>query len=85
MTKPKDQLESTVFVIFGGAGDLTWRRLVPVMAYQRWEPIKGTNSLTLPARQNGIADAREDLSTHIPGESMIEVNSWAADQQIEVL
>ena len=26
-----DQLEPTVFVIFGGAGDLTWRKLVPAM------------------------------------------------------
>ena len=29
MTKPNDQLEATVFVIFGGAGDLAWRKLVP--------------------------------------------------------
>ena len=28
---PNDQLEPTVFVIFGGAGDLTWRRLVPAL------------------------------------------------------
>ena len=27
----KDQLEPTVFVIFGGAGDLTWRKLVPAL------------------------------------------------------
>ena len=26
-----DQLEPTVFVIFGGAGDLTWRKLVPAL------------------------------------------------------
>jgi len=29
--KPKSQLEPTVFVIFGGAGDLTWRKLVPAL------------------------------------------------------
>jgi len=29
--KPNDQLEPTVFVILGGAGDLTWRKLVPVL------------------------------------------------------
>jgi glucose-6-phosphate 1-dehydrogenase len=29
--KTNDQLEPTVFVIFGGAGDLTWRKLVPAM------------------------------------------------------
>ena len=26
-----DQLEPTVFVIFGGGGDLTWRKLVPAL------------------------------------------------------
>jgi glucose-6-phosphate 1-dehydrogenase len=30
-TKTHDQLEPTVFVIFGGAGDLTWRKLVPAL------------------------------------------------------
>jgi glucose-6-phosphate 1-dehydrogenase len=29
--KPPDQLEPTVFVIFGGAGDLTWRKLIPAL------------------------------------------------------
>src|SRR5665213_3900358 len=29
--KPNVQLEPTVFVIFGGAGDLTWRKLVPAL------------------------------------------------------
>jgi glucose-6-phosphate 1-dehydrogenase len=29
--KTTDQLEPTIFVIFGGAGDLTWRKLVPAM------------------------------------------------------
>jgi len=29
--KPNDQLEPTVFAIFGGAGDLTWRKLVPAL------------------------------------------------------
>src|ERR1700733_1209364 len=27
----KDQLEPTIFVIFGGGGDLTWRKLVPAL------------------------------------------------------
>ena len=26
-----DRLEPTVFVIFGGTGDLTWRKLVPAL------------------------------------------------------
>src|SRR5580700_5525605 len=29
--KGHDQLEPTIFVIFGGAGDLTWRKLVPAL------------------------------------------------------
>lgn len=29
--KTDDQLQPTVFVIFGGAGDLTWRKLVPAL------------------------------------------------------
>jgi glucose-6-phosphate 1-dehydrogenase len=29
--KTNDQLDPTVFVIFGGAGDLTWRKLVPAL------------------------------------------------------
>src|SRR3984957_10725554 len=29
--KTNDQLEATVFVIFGGAGDLAWRKLVPAL------------------------------------------------------
>ena len=29
--KTNGQLEPTVFVIFGGAGDLTWRKLVPAL------------------------------------------------------
>ncbi|MGI8436124.1 MAG: glucose-6-phosphate dehydrogenase [Chthoniobacterales bacterium] len=30
-TKTNDQLEPTVFVIFGGAGDLTYRKLIPAL------------------------------------------------------
>jgi glucose-6-phosphate 1-dehydrogenase len=29
--KPTDQLDPTIFVIFGGAGDLTWRKLIPAL------------------------------------------------------
>jgi glucose-6-phosphate 1-dehydrogenase len=29
--KTTDQLDPTVFVIFGGAGDLTWRKLIPAL------------------------------------------------------
>jgi glucose-6-phosphate 1-dehydrogenase len=30
-SKPTDQLAPTVLVIFGGAGDLTWRKLIPAL------------------------------------------------------
>jgi glucose-6-phosphate 1-dehydrogenase len=30
--KANYQLEPTVFAIFGGASDLTWRKLVPALA-----------------------------------------------------
>jgi glucose-6-phosphate 1-dehydrogenase len=29
--KANDQLERTIFMIFGGAGDLSWRKLVPAL------------------------------------------------------
>src|ERR1035438_8484263 len=29
--KTNDELEPMIFVIFGGAGDLTWRKLVPAL------------------------------------------------------
>src|SRR5476649_599586 len=29
--KTTDQIEPTIFVIFGGAGDLTWRKLIPAL------------------------------------------------------
>jgi glucose-6-phosphate 1-dehydrogenase len=29
--RPTEQLEPTIFVIFGGAGDLTWRKLIPAL------------------------------------------------------
>jgi glucose-6-phosphate 1-dehydrogenase len=30
-SKTKDQLDPAIFVIFGGAGDLTWRKLIPAL------------------------------------------------------
>ncbi len=29
--KTNDQMEPNIFVIFGGAGDLTWRKLMPAL------------------------------------------------------
>jgi glucose-6-phosphate 1-dehydrogenase len=29
--KTNDHLENDIFVIFGGAGDLTWRKLMPAL------------------------------------------------------
>ena len=42
-SKTTDQLEPTVFVIFGGAGDLTWRKLIPALfdlSQDRSLPVK---------------------------------------------
>jgi glucose-6-phosphate 1-dehydrogenase len=53
--KPNDQLEPTVFVIFGGAGDLTWRRLVPAL-------FDLSQDRSLPADFSVIAVDRVDVS-----------------------
>jgi glucose-6-phosphate 1-dehydrogenase len=34
--KATNQLEPTIFVIFGGAGDLTWRKLAPAL-FDLWQ------------------------------------------------
>ena len=53
--KTNDQLESTVFVIFGGAGDLTWRKLVPAL-------FDLTRDRSMPNDFSIIAVDRVDLS-----------------------
>ena len=53
--KPNDQLEPTVFVIFGGAGDLTWRKLVPAL-------FDLAQDRSMPADFAIIAVDRVDLS-----------------------
>ena len=53
--KPNDQLEPTVFVIFGGAGDLTWRKLVPAL-------FDLSQDRSLPADFSVIAVDRVELS-----------------------
>jgi len=45
-----EQLDPTVFVIFGGAGDLTWRKLIPVL-------FDLSQDRSLPARFGIIAVA----------------------------
>jgi glucose-6-phosphate 1-dehydrogenase len=50
-----DQLEPTVFVIFGGAGDLTWRKLVPAL-------FDLSQDRSMPADFSVIAVDRVDLS-----------------------
>jgi len=55
MTKPNDQLEPTIFVIFGGAGDLTWRKLVPAL-------FDLFQDRSMPADFSVIAMDRDDLS-----------------------
>ena len=53
--KTNDQLEPTVFVIFGGAGDLTWRKLVPAL-------FDLSQDRSMPADFAIIAVDRVDLS-----------------------
>jgi len=53
--KTNDQLEPTVFVIFGGAGDLTWRKLVPAL-------FDLSRDRSMPADFSVIAVDRVDLS-----------------------
>src|ERR1022692_3473212 len=52
--KPTDLLEPTVFVIFGGAGDLTWRKLVPAL-------FDLSQDRSVPANYSIIAVDRVDL------------------------
>jgi len=53
--KTNDRLEPTVFVIFGGAGDLTWRKLVPAL-------FDLSQDRSMPADFSVIAVDRVDLS-----------------------
>src|ERR1039458_3960454 len=53
--KTNDQLEPTVFVIFGGAGDLTWRKLVPAL-------FDLSQDRSVPVNYSIIAVDRIDLS-----------------------
>ncbi|MDE2322918.1 MAG: glucose-6-phosphate dehydrogenase [candidate division NC10 bacterium] len=53
--KTNDQPEPTVFVIFGGAGDLTWRKLVPAL-------FDLSQDRSMPADFSVIAVDRVDLS-----------------------
>ena len=53
--KASDQLEPTMFVIFGGAGDLTWRKLVPAL-------FDLSQDRSMPAHFSIIAVDRVDLS-----------------------
>jgi glucose-6-phosphate 1-dehydrogenase len=55
MMKPNDQLEPTIFVIFGGAGDLTWRKLVPALYIL-------SQDRSMPADFSVIVVDRDDLS-----------------------
>lgn len=51
----KDQLEPTVFVIFGGGGDLTWRKLIPAL-------FDLSQDRSMPADFSIIVVDRVDLS-----------------------
>ena len=53
--KANDQLEPTVFVIFGGGGDLTWRKLVPAL-------VDLSQDRSMPAHFSVIAVDRVPMS-----------------------
>jgi glucose-6-phosphate 1-dehydrogenase len=53
--KTNGQLEPTVFVIYGGAGDLTWRKLVPAL-------FDLSHDRSMPAYFSVIAVDRVDMS-----------------------
>jgi glucose-6-phosphate 1-dehydrogenase len=55
IVKTNDQPEPTVFVIFGGAGDLTWRKLVPAL-------FDLSQDRSMPAEFSVIAVDRIDVS-----------------------
>ena len=55
LVKTNDHLEPTVFVIFGGAGDLTWRKLVPAL-------FDLSQDRSMPADFTVIAVDRFDLN-----------------------
>ena len=53
--KTNDQLEPNIFVIFGGAGDLTWRKLMPAL-------FDLSQSHSIPLHFSIIAVDRAELS-----------------------
>ena len=53
--KTTDQLEPNIFVIFGGAGDLTWRKLMPAL-------FDLSQSHSIPVHFSIIAVDRVELS-----------------------
>ena len=53
--KTNDQLEPNIFVIFGGAGDLTWRKLMPAL-------FDLSQSHSIPLHFSIIAVDRVELS-----------------------
>jgi len=55
IVKTNDDLQPTGFVIFGGAGDLTWKKLVPAL-------FDLSQDRSMPAAFSVIAVDRADLS-----------------------
>ena len=73
-TKTNDQLEPTVFAIFGGAGDLAWRKLVPALfdlSQDRSLPLRfsiiAVDRLEAQRRQTAPAPPRRGQEVLTPG------------------
>ena len=60
--KTTDQLEPNIFVIFGGAGDLTWRKLMPAL-------FDLSQSHSIPVHFAIIAVDRVELSDGRPSQA----------------
>jgi glucose-6-phosphate 1-dehydrogenase len=56
--KTNDQLEPTVFVIFGGAGDLTWRKLVPALFDLSQDRSMPANFAVIAVDRVGMSDEK---------------------------
>ncbi|MEP7364916.1 MAG: glucose-6-phosphate dehydrogenase [Acidobacteriota bacterium] len=63
--KPADELEPNIFVIFGGAGDLTWRKLMPAL-------FDLSQSHEIPADLAIVAVDRVDLNEEALRKRLLE-------------
>jgi glucose-6-phosphate 1-dehydrogenase len=61
--KTTDQLEATIFVIFGGGGDLAWRKLIPALFDLAQDPSMPADFSIIAVDRNDSSD--EKLRRHL--------------------